>query len=167
MEFVVAIIVGLLSGVVGSILGPIVRHRLGRRQCEEQRTEEHHAEFRVKLEKRMALARSHQAYIPRLHAEVKLLNKLPGDAFSEFATEDMKEIADMGVWQPHRIDDDELRKLAERLAELDSQQLGQILALSKLSPGDVDGWLEPARRPSEELDRVMQKIDLRLDELGW
>lgn len=168
MEFVLAVIVGLLSGAVGALVGPVVVHRLGRRQRQEQRAEHRHAELRTMIDVRMADARRHvgksyiAATIIRSDFEARRATVL------KYLEEELAAWREHPYhWQPYRIDDPQLREGAMRLNTLDLELHELITAIEGVSPDEVGKWTERIVSTATEVEALIKKISLRLDELGW
>ena len=70
-------------------------------------------------------------------------------------------------WQPYRIDDPQLREWATRLNALDSELSSLITTIDDISPDDVKDWAVRTTETATELETLIERISLRLDELGW
>lgn len=169
MEFVLAVIVGLLSGALGSILAPLITHRLSRRQREEQRAEQRHSELRDMIEEVMAAARQKLGDNFRVGADVRI-GLTPQKAYERYferLAQRLEQPTRRHIWRPHRIDDAELRELAESLLSTDHKLTEFTETIGVISPQEIDNWIERGLPICSELEDLLEKIDVRLDELGW
>lgn len=168
MEFVLAVIVGLLSGAVGAFVGPAVVHWLNRRQRQEQRAEHRRAELRTMLNVRMDDARRHVGQSFTAETNIR------SDAAERRATvlnhlnEELEATRERPFhWQPYRIDDPQLREGATRLNTLDLELHRLTTVIDDISPDEVGIWTERIVSTATEVEALVKKISLRLGELGW
>lgn len=169
MEFVLAVIVGLLSGALGSILAPLVTHRLSRRQREEQRAEQRHSELRDMIEEVMAEARLSLGDNFLVGADARM-GFAPQKAYERYLkriTQRMEKASRRHIWRPHRIDDAELRKLADSLMSTDDKLAEFDETIRVVSPQEIDDWIKRGLSIASELEGLLEKVDVRLDQLGW
>lgn len=168
MEFVLAVIVGLLSGAVGSLVGPVVVHRLGRRQRQEQRAEQRHAELRTMLDVRMADARRHVGHSFIAEKNIRSDAAKRRATVLKYLNEELEATRERPFhWQPYRIDDPQLREGATRLNTLDLELHGLTTAMDDISPDEVGNWTKRIVSTATGVEALVEKISLRLDELGW
>lgn len=167
---VVALVVGAFGGLLGSIAGPWLTHRLSRRRRREEREEERNQELRRMLEALMRLI--HTASFTTLEIQY---SDIVGESLESVVERHRQYVTDLHtrhrdwIWQPHRIHDETLRRLAIGF-NLAGGQL-QLLVGERsgfASPyGSISTWSERAQNVRRWVDMLEEAVDKRMDELGW
>lgn len=163
-EIIVAIIVGLLSGALGSVLGPVVVYRLRRRERQEEREREIHSELRQMIEERFDDCGQVMGQTFRIAVYVQRLSPL--DAYRRAMADEVAERADRPYhrWQPYRITDETLRRLAEQLHDRLNELRTHHISVMTM---DIDRWRAEASEIDNHLREIERQARLRLDELRW
>jgi hypothetical protein len=162
---IVAVVVGLLSGLAGSVLGPIVTYLLGRRERKEQREREIHRELREMLLERRQEGSQACGDAFRVWAELKL-GKAPAVIMSEYGKRRAERSHPSGhSWEPYRIEDGALRRLAEVL-NVAINDLHTSLSLA-FSVADADEFQAQVFPKATRVEELVRAVRIRLDELGW
>ncbi len=71
------------------------------------------------------------------------------------------------IWRPKRIPDDDLRKKA---TDLNSEQTQLVILLRKrfgMPDSDVQAWETETAERVATMERLLEEVDERMDELGW
>jgi len=166
---VVAIIVGAFSGLLGSIAGPFLSHQLDRRRRSELRKEERRRELRQMLEAVMRLARAQQSGLTEYQISAAL-----GRSLEEVRLRQIHYIQEIELkypfffWRPHRIMDEQLRRVAQELQ--DANTAATMLWPDLLNPAGRESpaqWDEEVSQLAKRIDAVLEAVDARLDELDW
>jgi hypothetical protein len=166
----VAIVVGAFSGLLGSIAGPYLTHSLDSRQREQLRTERRREFLRDMIERKCAEVRSYcgSAYVVSKLIEAGATREEALARYKRLSRERLR--PDPVVWKPHRINDKTLSDLA---FELEVQDLTLAVSLEDIknplyaNKEALEARLKLARESEGELEDLVAKIDLRLDELNW
>ena len=162
---VISIIVGLAAGAVGSVLGPVVTRLLGRGERKEGREQGIHGELRLMVEQR--LGDCDEAFATVFGILVHLdAGHSPLDAYNRSMARRWDRSKDRPLlrWEPHRIEDDVLRALAEELHHNLKEFDGYLVSVTGT---DTRGWRAEIQERERQLERLQRQVKLRLDELRW
>jgi hypothetical protein len=91
---------------------------------------------------------AHDAYYKYLEEEREDLPKAMGDFF----------------WQPHRIDDSQLKEWGQSLNDAHREA---EMALQQVTTLPLDAWNQRISVSHEKIRELSKQIDIRLDELEW
>jgi hypothetical protein len=162
---IVAIIVGLFSGAGGSVLGPVVTRLLSRRERKEARERGIHGELRLMVEQRLgdcdeALAAVFgiQIHLDAGHSPLEAYNRSMARRW------DRSKDRPLLRWEPHRIEDEVLRALAEELHHNLREFDSYLLSVTSADPKE---WRAEIQKREWQLERLKLQVRQRLDELRW
>jgi hypothetical protein len=162
---IVSIIVGLFAGAVGSVLGPVVTHLLGRRGRKEERERGIHGELRLMVEQR--LGDCDEAFATVFGILVHLdAGHSPLDAYNRSMARRWDRSKDRPLlrWEPHRIEDEVLRAVAEELHHNLREFDSYLLSVTSADPKE---WRAEIQERERQIERLQRQVKLRLDELRW
>jgi hypothetical protein len=164
-SLIAAIAVGVIVGGVSTRIG----HRFEREKRRELRQEERDRDLRQMIEAMMRLARinssgltdySMSAGVPQNLEQARLRQQ---SYVREFDARNPS-----FRWAPHRIKDEQLRKL---VSDLQSANTDAAVLMRNLLDGwrysSVEEWDSVAQKTIHRIDDVMERLDQRLDELEW
>lgn len=160
--FVTILVAAFGGGLLGSTVQPLIEDRLERSRTNEAIRKRRHARLRRMLESDTARFRKYMTF-----ALLMLVRKKSGStATPEEIEQSLKGVeVEILPLEPHRIDDKDLRALADELAQLNFQ-FGIELTKQAVVPGasfDWEKWLEfePAHQ------KLREAIIARMDALNW
>ena len=162
---IVSIIVGLCAGAVGSVLGPVVTRLLGRRERKEGPEKGVHGELRLMVDQR--LGDCDEAFATVFGILVHLdAGHSPLDAFDRSMARrwDRSRGRPLLRWEPHRIEDEVLRALAEELHHNLREFDGYLESVASV---DTREWRAEIQKREWQLERLKRQVKVRLDELRW
>ena len=162
---IVSIIVGLFAGAVGSVLGSAVTHLLGHRERKEERERGIHGELRLMVEQR--LGDCDEAFATVFGILVHLdAGHTPPDAYDRSTALRWERSRGRPLlrWEPHRIEDEVLRALAEELDHNLREFDGYLVSVTGTDP---KVWRTEIQERERQLERLQRQVKLRLDELRW
>lgn len=158
-DWAIVLVAAFGGGLAGAVLEPVVTYWLGRIRAAEQRLQRRRRTLRRMLSARIAFGRHTMARQIMVFVRLKAGTPMDQAEKNQLLLEGYDNVDSMPPWEPERIDDIELRGMAERY----NQALGDLLwQLAMDAPDKAE-----CDRLSDELEGLQQRIIGRMDELNW
>lgn len=160
------LLVGAVGGGAAGVIVALASHALQSQQRREQRTEARHAFLRRMLETHMRLAHRVESGSFRIYVWIRT-GMTPHDAYYKYLEDEREDLPKaMGdfFWQPHRIDDNQLREWGQ---SLNDAHFEAEMALQQVTTLDLEAWQQATKVSHQKIRDLSEQIDIRLDELEW
>jgi hypothetical protein len=164
-----ALIAAIAVGIVVGGVSTWISQHFEREKRREVRQEQRDRDLREMIEAMMQLARTQSSGLREFQTAPWMLGISVEDVRQNQLRyiHEAKALYPKFFWRPHRVKDERLRTLASDLQQANTE--ASLLVYDKWKGGKLApaNWDAEVNRVAERIDDLLQRLDHRLDELGW